>query len=79
MGLSILKKFLAKIKVWIKDPIFWARFLGYAIPLAFLLYVLYINFLPFGYNKTFVINVGSANDTKVGEFYLEPSPGSFRP
>jgi len=74
MGLSILKKVLAKIKVWIKDPIFWARFLGYAIPVVFLLYVLYINFLPFGYNKTFVINVGSPTDTKISEFYLEPSP-----
>jgi len=36
--------------------------------------VLYINFLPFGYNKTFTINVGSPSDTKVSEFYLEPSP-----
>jgi len=60
-------------KKLIKSPIFWARFLGYAIPLAFLLYVLYINYLPFGYHKTFTINVGSENDTKVSEFYLEPS------
>jgi hypothetical protein len=56
-----------------KHPIFWARFLGYAIPLGFLLYVLYINYLPFGYHKTFTINVGSANDTTPSEFYLEPS------
>lgn len=48
--------------------------LAYGIPLAFLTYVLYINYLPFGYNKTFTIDVGSANDTTVGEFYLEPSP-----
>lgn len=56
-----------------KHPIFWARFLGYAIPLGFLLYVLYLNYLPFGYHKTFTIHVGSENDTKVSEFYLEPS------
>lgn len=55
-----------------KDPIFWVRFSAYAIPLAFLGYVLYINYLPFGYNKTFVINVGAQGDT-AGEFYLEPS------
>jgi len=58
---------------WLKSPIFWARFMAYAIPVGFLLYVLYMNFLPFGYNKTFTIDVGSENDTKVSEFYLEPS------
>ncbi|MEI6529372.1 MAG: hypothetical protein WCN88_03180 [Candidatus Falkowbacteria bacterium] len=82
MGLPILKnrvkdtfKSINKqnTKKLLKDPIFWARFLGYALPLGFLLYVLYINFLPFGYHKTFIINVGSANDTTVSEFYLEPS------
>ncbi|MEI6627665.1 MAG: hypothetical protein WCL61_03655 [bacterium] len=56
-----------------KDPIFWARFSAYTIPFAFLLYVLYMNFLPFGYHKTFTIEVGGPNDTKVSEFYLEPS------
>ncbi len=60
-------------KNFYKHPIFWARFAGYGIPLAFLLYVLYLNYLPFGYHKTFTINVGSPNDTKVSEFYLEPS------
>ena len=69
-----MKKLINKIKALLKNPIFWARFLGYAIPLAFLLYVLYINYLPFGYNKTFTINVGSPNDTKVSQFYLLPSP-----
>jgi len=71
---QLLNKITTKSKQLLKDPIFWARFLGYAIPLAFLLYVLYINYLPFGYHKTFTINVGSNNDTKVSEFYLEPSP-----
>jgi len=71
---KLLIKSINKTKQWVKDPIFWARFAGYAIPLAFLLYVLYINYLPFGYNKTFVINVGSPTDTKVSQFYLEPSP-----
>jgi hypothetical protein len=48
------------------------RFAAYALPLGFLLYVLYWNFLPFGYDKTFTIDVGSPGDTS-GEFYLEPS------
>jgi len=65
--------FKALVKKEIKNPIFWVRFSAYAIPLAFLLYVIYLNFLPFGYNKTFIINVGSQTDTNVGEFYLEPS------
>jgi len=51
------------------------QILAYAIPLGFLLYVLYINYLPFGYNKTFTIDVGSIGDTDSSrEFYLEPSP-----
>lgn len=58
---------------YLKSPIFWARFAAYAIPLSFLAYVLYINYLPFGYNKTFTIDVGSEQDTRAGEFYLEPS------
>jgi hypothetical protein len=53
-------------------PSFWLRFLAYAIPLSFLLYVLYWNFLPFGYDATFTINVGAPRDTS-GEFRLEPS------
>ncbi len=57
----------------IKDPAFIASFAGYAIPGVFLLYVLYINFLPFGYRESFVINVGAVDDTKVDEWYLEPS------
>lgn len=54
--------------------VFGLRFLAYAIPLGFLLYVLYWNFLPFGYDETFTINVGSPGDTNASnEFYLEPS------
>lgn len=75
--MSAQKSGFTNFKNWsnkkIKDPIFWVKFAAYAIPAAFLIYVLYMNFLPFGYSKTFVINVGSATDTKVGEFYLEPS------
>lgn len=49
--------------------------LAYGIPLSFLAYVLYINYLPFGYNKTFTIDVGSVGDTDSSQvFYLEPSP-----
>jgi hypothetical protein len=50
-----------------------AKFLGYAIPLVFLLYVLYINYLPFGYHKTLTIDVGSKTDTDISKFYLKPS------
>lgn len=72
---QFLKKFnLQHIKQQLKNPAFWARFAGFAIPIAFLAYVMYLNYLPFGYNKTFTLNIGSANDTKVSEFYLEPSP-----
>ncbi len=62
----------ARAKGSYKTPEFWLTFAAYALPLAFLLYVLYWNFLPFGYNKTFTINVGAEGDTS-GEFYLEPS------
>lgn len=48
--------------------------LAYGIPLAFLAYVLYINYLPFGYEKTFTIDVGTEGDTDTRQpFYLEPS------
>src|SRR3989344_1199 len=58
--------------ITLRRPEFWLRFAAYAIPLAFLLYVLYINFLPFGYNKSFSINVGAPGDSS-GPLYLEPS------
>lgn len=49
--------------------------LAYGIPLTFLAYVLYINYLPFGYEKTFTIDVGAEGDTDSSQaFYLEPSP-----
>jgi hypothetical protein len=61
-----------KIKKICSNLIFWIRFAAYGIPLAFLVYVLYLNFLPFGYDKTYTIKVGADGDTS-GEFYLEPS------
>jgi hypothetical protein len=71
-----LKNFWAHVKggTWLKSPFFWAKFLGYSIPLGIFLYILYLNYLPFGYHKTFTIDVGSEGDTTVSEFYLEPSP-----
>ena len=53
---------------------FWLTFAAYAIPLAFLLHVLYINFLPFGYSASYTIQVGAPGDTDSSKpFYLEPS------
>jgi hypothetical protein len=50
------------------------QILAYGIPLTFLAYVLYINYLPFGYEKTFTIDVGAEDDTDSSQpFYLEPS------
>ncbi|MBP7134446.1 hypothetical protein KBA73_04490, partial [Patescibacteria group bacterium] len=76
MDLSFLNK--GKMHKLIQDnfksPNFWAKCIGYILPISFLLYILYVNFLPFGYNKTFEIVPGSENDTQVSEFYLEPSP-----
>ncbi len=46
---------------------------AWVIPAAVLLTILYLNFLPFGYEKTLTINVGAKNDDK-GEFRLEMSP-----
>lgn len=60
-----------KMLALIKDPIFWVRFSAYAIPLAFLLYVLYFNYSPLGFNKTYVIDL--TNGTQSKNFYLEPS------
>lgn len=65
---------LKRLKAAIKTPVFWFRFAAYALPGAFLLYVLYWNFLPFGYDKTFTITVGAPGDTDSSrEFYLKPS------
>ncbi len=54
--------------------------LAYGIPLAFLAYVLYINYLPFGYERTFTIDVGAEGDTDSRKaFYLQPSPDLSAP
>lgn len=66
------------VKTRLKDASFWLKFAAYALPGAFLLYVLYWNFLPFGYDKTFVINVGAPGDTS-GEFHLESSKDLSEP
>lgn len=44
--------------------------LAWVLPIGILLIILYYNFLPFGYEKTLIINVGTEGDDK-GEFYLE--------
>lgn len=54
------------------------RFLAYFIPLCILLYVVYLNVLPFGYSKEYTINID--NDGKVysssSEVYLEDLKGN---
>ncbi|MES2668570.1 MAG: LamG-like jellyroll fold domain-containing protein [Patescibacteria group bacterium] len=47
---------------------------AYGLPLLFLAVVLYLNYLPFGYDRTFVIEAGSPNDMK-GQFRLEQRQG----
>lgn len=44
--------------------------LAWVLPISILLTILYLNFLPFGYEKTLTINVGTTGDDR-GEFYLE--------
>lgn len=47
--------------------------LSWVIPLAIILFILYMNFLPFGFSETRTIQVGSETDTTPGVFYLEQS------
>ncbi len=44
--------------------------LAWVLPIGILLTILYLNFLPFGYEKTLTIHAGTEGDDK-GEFYLE--------
>lgn len=39
--------------------------IAYIIPLVILLYVLYMNFLPFGFSKTFVLDVGKEDSDDI--------------
>jgi hypothetical protein len=74
MGLQILKNLFGnKTDRSGKGLIFWTRLIGLALPLIILGYFSYINYLPFGYSKAYVINIGANDDTKISEFYLEPS------
>ncbi len=44
----------------------------YGIPLAIIGYVVYMNWLPFGFEKTYVLDVGAKGDTTTtNELYLE--------
>jgi hypothetical protein len=47
---------------------------AYIIPLALLAYILCLNYLPFGYDRTFVIEAGKAGD-RDGQFFLDTSEG----
>lgn len=71
-----MNRSIKKIRSWFqkRTKAFWLRTIAYVIPIGFLLYILYFNFLPFGYSKSFMIQVGSYGD-KSGEFSLESTPG----
>lgn len=49
------------------------RILAIAIPVSVVLYVIYWNFLPFGFSKTYTLTAGALTDTS-GEIFFEPSP-----
>src|SRR4051812_35449491 len=77
---NLLQKFLKicrggydRFRPKIKNPIFWARLFGAILPILFFCYILFLNFSSFGLQKIFIINVGSPEDVKKSEFYLEPS------
>lgn len=59
----------SKIRSWHPSPGV-LRLLAYGIPLLALAVVLYLNFLPFGYDRTFVLTPGQPGDTR-GEFRIE--------
>jgi hypothetical protein len=48
-------------------------FLSYLIPITIILLILYVNYLPFGYEDEKTIDVGSKDDTS-GVFFLEETP-----
>jgi len=80
--MDFVQEYVKRIGNWLSKRVktveFWLQFAAYFIPILFLLYVLYINFLPFGYNRTFTIIVGSLGDTS-GEFHLDPSRSLSNP
>jgi hypothetical protein len=52
---------------------FWYRALvalSYIVPLIIIAVIIYLNWLPFGYSRTFTIDVGTLDDDK-GVFYVE--------
>jgi hypothetical protein len=71
MGLSILKTISDNMKKIKTKQILLT--LAWVLPIAVILGILYYNFLPLGYEKTFTIKVGAEGDDK-GTFYLEESP-----
>lgn len=51
-------------------------FLAFAIPIAILLYALYINFLPFGYSHTYELKITNGTISPISnEFYLTNTNG----
>lgn len=63
--------FMAKKKKVNFKKIDYVKLSIYIVPVVVLLFVLYMNFLPFGYSKTIVLDVGSSSDAseefKVGD------------
>ncbi len=65
-----MKQMFRKLRIALWQPR-TLRIAAYAIPLSVLIVVLYLNYLPFGYDRTFNIAVGSETD-ETGQFSLSP-------
>lgn len=65
-----MKQVFQKLKAALRQPRVM-RAAAYAIPLIGFLMVLYLNYLPLGYDRTFTLAVGSETD-ETGEFSLSP-------
>ncbi len=73
MGLSILERLKSIPQNLRNQPWYWLKIIAYLIPLSLLGYVIYINVLPFGFEKTYRLDIGSNHDTTLSELYLEPA------
>jgi len=66
------------ILIYFKFRSNFIKFLAFAVPLIILLFVLYINFLPFGYSKDYTISIDENGNihSSSSRFYLEDMKGN---